>query len=44
MVIAGQEYGAGSPCDWAVKDAALLGIKAIIAHSYERTHSGRFHH
>ncbi len=38
VVIAGREYGAGSSRDWAAKGAALLGIKAIIARSYERIH------
>jgi len=38
VVIAGREYGAGSSRDWAAKYAALLGIKAIIAESYERIH------
>ena len=38
VVIAGREYGAGSSRDWAAKGAALLGIKAIIAESYERIH------
>ncbi len=38
VVIAGREYGSGSSRDWAAKGAALLGIKAIIAESYERIH------
>ena len=38
VVIAGKEYGSGSSRDWAAKGAALLGIKAIIAESYERIH------
>jgi aconitate hydratase len=38
FVIAGREYGSGSSRDWAAKGAALLGIKAIIAESYERIH------
>lgn len=38
IVIAGREYGAGSSRDWAAKGASLLGIKAIIAESYERIH------
>jgi aconitate hydratase len=38
VVIAGQEYGSGSSRDWAAKGTALLGIKAIIARSYERIH------
>jgi aconitate hydratase len=38
VVIAGREYGSGSSRDWAAKGVALLGIKAIIADSYERIH------
>ena len=38
VVVAGREYGSGSSRDWAAKGAALLGIKAIIAGSYERIH------
>ncbi|HRI49413.1 MAG TPA: aconitate hydratase AcnA [Pseudomonadota bacterium] len=38
VVIAGREYGSGSSRDWAAKGSALLGIKAIIAESYERIH------
>ncbi|MEP7311618.1 MAG: aconitate hydratase AcnA [Pseudomonadota bacterium] len=38
VVIAGQEYGSGSSRDWAAKGAALLGVKAVIARSYERIH------
>ena len=38
VVIAGQEYGSGSSRDWAAKGSALLGIKAVIAQSYERIH------
>jgi aconitate hydratase len=38
IVIAGREYGSGSSRDWAAKGSALLGIKAIIAESYERIH------
>ncbi|MEQ9568882.1 MAG: aconitate hydratase AcnA, partial [Longimicrobiales bacterium] len=38
VVIAGREYGSGSSRDWAAKGAALLGIKAVIARSYERIH------
>ncbi|MBT8138239.1 MAG: aconitate hydratase AcnA [Gammaproteobacteria bacterium] len=38
VVIAGKEYGSGSSRDWAAKGSALLGIKAIIAQSYERIH------
>ncbi len=38
VVIAGREYGSGSSRDWAAKGSALLGIKVIIAESYERIH------
>jgi aconitate hydratase len=38
LVIAGQEYGTGSSRDWAAKGAALLGVKAVIAQSFERIH------
>ena len=38
IVIAGKEYGTGSSRDWAAKGAALLGVKAVIAESYERIH------
>ena len=38
VVLAGREYGSGSSRDWAAKGTALLGIKAIIAGSYERIH------
>lgn len=38
VVVAGKEYGSGSSRDWAAKGATLLGIKAIIAESYERIH------
>ncbi|EDZ68553.1 aconitate hydratase 1 [Nitrosococcus oceani AFC27] len=38
VVIAGREYGSGSSRDWAAKGAALLGVKAVIAESYERIH------
>jgi aconitate hydratase len=38
MVIAGKEYGSGSSRDWAAKGPALLGIKVVIAESYERIH------
>ena len=38
IVIAGKEYGTGSSRDWAAKGTALLGVKAIIAESYERIH------
>jgi len=38
MVIAGKEYGAGSSRDWAAKGTLLLGVRAVIAESYERIH------
>ncbi|MCK9506212.1 MAG: aconitate hydratase AcnA [Porticoccaceae bacterium] len=38
IVLAGKEYGTGSSRDWAAKGPALLGVKAIIAESYERIH------
>ncbi len=38
MVLAGKEYGAGSSRDWAAKGTLLLGIRAVIAESYERIH------
>lgn len=38
VVIAGQEYGTGSSRDWAAKGTNLLGIKAVIAESFERIH------
>jgi aconitate hydratase len=38
VVIAGKEYGSGSSRDWAAKGPALLGIRAVIAESYERIH------
>jgi aconitate hydratase len=38
MVLAGKEYGSGSSRDWAAKGPALLGIRAVIAESYERIH------
>jgi len=37
-VLAGREYGSGSSRDWAAKGTALLGVKAVIAESYERIH------
>jgi aconitate hydratase len=38
IVLAGKEYGTGSSRDWAAKGPALLGVKAVIAGSYERIH------
>ncbi|MET7749263.1 aconitate hydratase [Micromonospora sp. NPDC005367] len=38
VVLAGKEYGSGSSRDWAAKGTMLLGVKAVIAESYERIH------
>ena len=38
MILAGKEYGSGSSRDWAAKGPMLLGVKAVIAESYERIH------
>ncbi len=38
IVIAGKEYGSGSSRDWAAKGTLLLGVRAVIAESYERIH------
>ncbi|GGC00423.1 aconitate hydratase [Oxalicibacterium flavum] len=38
MVFAGEEYGTGSSRDWAAKGTQLLGVKAVVARSYERIH------
>jgi aconitate hydratase len=38
LVIAGQEYGTGSSRDWAAKATALLGVRAVLARSFERIH------
>jgi aconitate hydratase len=38
VIVAGTEYGAGSSRDWAAKGARLLGVKAVIAESFERIH------
>ena len=38
IVLAGREYGSGSSRDWAAKGASLLGVRAIIARSFERIH------
>lgn len=40
IVIAGQEYGTGSSRDWAAKGTMLLGVRAVIAKSFERIHRG----
>jgi aconitate hydratase len=38
LIIAGKEYGSGSSRDWAAKGVLLLGVKAVIAESFERIH------
>jgi aconitate hydratase len=38
VIVAGQEYGTGSSRDWAAKGTSLLGVKAVIAQSFERIH------
>jgi aconitate hydratase len=38
IILAGKEYGSGSSRDWAAKGVALLGVRAIIAESFERIH------
>ena len=38
VVLGGKEYGSGSSRDWAAKGTALLGVKAVIAESFERIH------
>src|SRR5207248_11769095 len=38
IVLAGQEYGTGSSRDWAAKGTALLGVKCVVAQSFERIH------
>ncbi len=38
MILAGKEYGSGSSRDWAAKGTRLLGVRAVIAESYERIH------
>jgi aconitate hydratase len=38
VVIAGKEYGTGSSRDWAAKGTYLLGVKAVVAESFERIH------
>src|SRR5918997_4507785 len=38
IILAGKEYGSGSSRDWAAKGTMLLGVKAVIAESYERIH------
>jgi len=39
VVLAGKEYGSGSSRDWAAKGTRLLGVRAVIAESFERIHS-----
>src|SRR5258706_9330168 len=38
IIVAGKEYGAGSSRDWAAEGPKLLGVRAVIAESYERIH------
>jgi aconitate hydratase len=38
VIVAGKEYGTGSSRDWAAKGTLLLGVKAVLAESYERIH------
>jgi aconitate hydratase len=38
VILSGKEYGSGSSRDWAAKGTALLGVKAVIAESFERIH------
>ena len=38
MILAGQEYGTGSSRDWAAKGTRLLGVRAVVAQSFERIH------
>ncbi len=38
IVVAGEEYGTGSACDWAAKGTRLLGVRAVVANSFERIH------
>jgi aconitate hydratase len=38
LVLAGKEYGSGSSRDWAAKGTRLLGVKAVVAESFERIH------
>ena len=38
LVLAGKEYGSGSSRDWAAKGTTLLGVRAVIAETYERIH------
>jgi aconitate hydratase len=38
IILAGKEYGSGSSRDWAAKGTALLGVRVVVAESYERIH------
>ncbi len=38
IILAGKEYGSGSSRDWAAKGPALLGVRAVVAESFERIH------
>ena len=38
VILAGKEYGSGSSRDWAAKGTALLGVRAVLAESFERIH------
>ena len=38
VILAGKEYGSGSSRDWAAKGSYLLGVRAVIAESFERIH------
>jgi aconitate hydratase len=38
VIFGGEQYGAGSSRDWAAKGTSLLGVKAVIAESFERIH------
>ena len=38
VIVSGREYGTGSSRDWAAKGTALLGVRAVIAESFERIH------
>ena len=41
IILAGKEYGSGSSRDWAAKGPLLLGVRAVIAESYERIHRSK---
>ena len=42
VILAGKEYGSGSSRDWAAKGPYLLGVRAVIAESYERIHRSEY--